>query len=125
MRGYTSNSSIHLYIISHFLPLCKTFFEKNNFFLKINVFLPFYRKRLKNIKEKKTFEKVFRKNNKNRLTILDICAKILNCIIIAYYAYFCPLLIRYMGKSGINVELRSSLFRFYLYIRVREEQGSV
>ena len=72
------------------------------------------KKTLKKFNNEKCFVQFLQKG----LTRLDICAKILNCIIIAYYAYFYPLPIKYVGKSQINVELRSSLFRFYLYTRM-------
>ena len=100
MRGYTSNSSIHLYIISHFFPICKTFFEKNKFFRFFVVFLPFYRKNQENEK---------------------IRTYIVKCLI-AYCAHFCPLHIEYVGKSynkrRVEIEFISFLF-IYAYVKRR------
>ena len=114
MRGYTSNSSIHLYIISHFFPICKTFFEKNKFFRIFVIFLPFYRKNQENEEKRTYIVKCFKKIQKNLLTTLDNCDKILNCIIIAYYAHFCSLHIEYVGKSynkrRVEIEFISFLF---------------
>lgn len=122
MRGYTSNSSIHLYIISHFFPICKTFFEKNEFFRIFVIFLPFYRKNQENEKKRTCIVKCFKKNQKNLLTTLDNCDKILNCIIIAYCAHFCPLHIEYVGKSynkrRVEIEFISFLF-IYAYVKRR------
>ena len=64
-------------------------------------------------------QKVLEKFNKKGLTILDNCDKILNCIIIAYYAHFYPLHIGYMGKNAnkcrVEIEFVSFLF-IYAYV---------
>ena len=129
MRGYTSYSSIYPYIITHFFRLCKCFLKKNNFFY---IFFKFFIIRIIFctfiIKNALKFDvllnliNIVKKVWKNPLTSLDICDKIVNCIIIAYYALFATELIEYIGKNQVDVELRSNLFRFYLYTRGRRKQ---
>ena len=128
MRGYTSHSSIYPYIITHFFRLCKCFLKKNKFFyifFKIFIFrIIFCVFIIKNTLKLVVFLNlinIVKKSFKKPLTTLDICDKIVNCIIIAYYAFFATLPIKYIDRQRVDVELRSSLFRYlFIYAYARE-----